>query len=144
MFKRDLPEAVSHPACSIFDKKLLFIAGGMSKGEWISTIQIFDIEKCAMYPIKDKKLENFGQPLAAPSMSAEYFDRLGLIICGQNLETGETEIRIFSSKKIDWKTYNIDHHYITNFSFIGLKLFSASPTSPIYMLTLGGMDFTST
>jgi len=60
MFKRDLPEAVSHPACSIFDKKLLFIAGGMSKGEWISTIQIFDIEKCAMYPIKDKKLENFG------------------------------------------------------------------------------------
>lgn len=84
ILKKDLKIAVIHAACSIFDKKLLFIAGGMKGGQWISDIQIFDIEKCQMYKIMDRKLENFNEPLSAPSMSAEFFDRLGLIICGQN------------------------------------------------------------
>ena len=54
--KRDLKIPVVHPACSIFDKKLLFIAGGMKDGLWISDIQIFDIEKCEMYDINDNEL----------------------------------------------------------------------------------------
>lgn len=95
--KRDLKIPVVHPACSIFDRKLLFIAGGMNGGQWISDIQIFDIEKCEMYNIKDKDLDNFKEPLIGPSMSAEFFDTLGLIICGQNLE-GQTILRIFSTK----------------------------------------------
>jgi hypothetical protein len=84
--KRNLRTPVVHPACSIFDKKLLFIAGGMNNGQWISEIQIFDIEKCEMYDTKDKELYNFKEPLAGPSMSAEFFGTLGLIICGQTLE----------------------------------------------------------
>jgi hypothetical protein len=95
--KKNLNVPVIHPACSIFDRKLLFIAGGMNGGQWISDIQIFDIEKCEMFEIKDKELHNFKAPLIGPSMSAEFFDTLGLIICGQNLE-GKTELHLFSNK----------------------------------------------
>ena len=66
----------------------------MNNGQWISEIQIFDIEKCEMYNIKDKHLKDYGEALIGPSMSAEFFNTLGLIICGQNQE-GDTELRIF-------------------------------------------------
>ena len=69
----------------------------MNEGLWISEIQIFDIEKCEMFEIKDKELHKFKAPLIGPSMSAEFFDTLGLIICGQNLE-GNTELHLFSNK----------------------------------------------
>jgi hypothetical protein len=72
--KRELRVPVVHPACSIFDKKLLFIAGGMNDGEWISEIQIFDIEKCEMYDIKDKGSIIFKSPwlgLLCPQNSLE-------------------------------------------------------------------------
>jgi hypothetical protein len=123
ILKRDLDVPVVHPACSIFDKKLLFIAGGMKDGQWISDIQIFDIEKSEMYKIKDKELHNFKEPLAGPSISAEFFGTLGLIICGQSLEA-KTELRIFSSKNRNWTTANSDITSVDNFSFISLKLFA--------------------
>ncbi len=56
MFRKNLTHAVLHPACSIFDKKLLFIAGGLRDGEWTSDIQIFDIEKCEIVSKPDKNL----------------------------------------------------------------------------------------
>lgn len=34
--KKDLLVPVIYPACSIFDKKLLFIAGGMNNNIWTS------------------------------------------------------------------------------------------------------------
>jgi hypothetical protein len=51
IFKKDLEVPVIYPACSLFDRKLLFIAGGMNNNQWLSLIQIFDIEKCHMYQI---------------------------------------------------------------------------------------------
>ena len=136
---KDLTTPVIHPACSIFDRKLLFIAGGMNNGHWISEIQIFDIEKCEMYDIKDKHLKDYGDPLIGPSMSAEFFDTLGLIICGQNQE-GETELRIFSSKNNKWTTSKSDCHSIEKFSFVSMKLFPGDKAQ-MQMLLMGGMDY---
>jgi hypothetical protein len=76
-----------------------------------------------MYDINDKELDNFSDPLIGPSMSAEFFDSLGLIICGQNL-LGKTQFKIFSSKNKLWTTANIGG--INNFSFISLKLFEGN------------------
>jgi hypothetical protein len=76
-----------------------------------------------MYDIKDKELVNFKEPLAGPSMSAEFFGSLGLIICGQSLE-GKTELRIFSSKNKNWTTANSEVISIDNLSFISMKLFA--------------------
>ena len=52
-FKTNLKKPVSRPACSISNKRLLFIAGGKNNGNWISDIQIYDIEHSKMYKTED-------------------------------------------------------------------------------------------
>ncbi len=96
-FKKDLAHPVIHPACKIYDKRLLFIAGGQIKGQWITNIQIYDIEKGELHKLekKDQEMGNIPVPLVGPSMSAEFFDTLGLIICGYNHQSKETEVWIY-------------------------------------------------
>lgn len=45
----------------------------------------------------DKALCQMIDPLEGPSMSAEYFDTLGLIICGLNSRNKMTEVHIFDT-----------------------------------------------
>jgi len=73
-------------------------------------------------------------------MSAEFFDSLGLVICGQNLKM-ETELRLYSSIKNKWITANSDTLNISRFSNMALKLFSGGDSEPIQLLLMGGMDY---
>lgn len=65
-------------------------------GEWISDIQLYDIEHSKIYQTKDQLLKNIPVPLVEPSMSAEHFDTVGLIICGVNPQNKKTEVHIYS------------------------------------------------
>ena len=86
-------------------------------------------------------MKTFGdEPLIAPSMSAEFFDTLGLVICGQNLRM-ETELRLFSSMKNMWVTVNSATLDINRFSNMALKLFSGGEGEPFQLLLMGGMDY---
>ena len=73
-------------------------------------------------------------------MSAEFFDTLGLIICGQNLRM-ETELRLFSSMKNTWITVNSATLNINRFSNIALKLFSGGEGEPFQLILMGGIDY---
>jgi len=73
-------------------------------------------------------------------MSAEFFDTLGLVICGQNLRM-ETELRLFSSMKNMWVTVNSATLDINRFSNMALKLFSGGEGEPFQLLLMGGMDY---
>ncbi len=75
-------------------------------------------------------------------MSAEFFDRLGLIICGQNME-GETEVQIFNSKSNSWifiKQDNLNINADLNYSFMALKLLSSGRHDEFQLILLGGMN----
>ena len=63
-------------------------------------------------------------PLEGPSMSAEYFDTLGLIICGLNPNSKETEVHIFDTKYNKWKIISQETLLFEKpFSFVALHIF---------------------
>jgi hypothetical protein len=41
-------------------------------------------------------------PLEGPSISAEFFYTLGLVICGLNPKRKTTEVHIYNTKKQNW------------------------------------------
>lgn len=56
----------------------------------------------------DKKLNSMQTPLEGPSMSAEFFDTLGLVICGLNPTTNKTEVHIYNTKHGNWAVITYD------------------------------------
>ena len=81
-------------------------------------------------------------PFVGPSMTAEFFDTLGLVICGLNPETQRTEVHIYNTKNGNWTI--IPHDSLTfdtellDYSLIGLHLFSFEPNL-YYMILAGGI-----
>ncbi len=64
-------------------------------------------------------------PLEGPSMSAAFFDTLGLIICGSNPLSKKTEVHIFDTKINYWKKISLEgQQFETPSSFVGLHIFS--------------------
>jgi hypothetical protein len=53
--RKNLLVPVINPGCSIYDKRLLFIAGGRCNEQWIPIIQIYDIERGEMIQDPDEK-----------------------------------------------------------------------------------------
>ncbi len=46
--------------------------------------------------------------LIGPSISAEFFDSIGLIICGLNPQSNKTELHIYSTSNNQWKINTLD------------------------------------
>ena len=49
-----------------------------------------------MYQTRDQNLKNIPVSLIEPSLSAEHFDTVGLIISGVNPHNKKTEVHIYS------------------------------------------------
>ena len=58
-------------------------------------------------------------------MSDEYFDSLGLIICGLNPQSMHTEVQIYDTKTCKWNSISAETLFIDRpYMFIGLRIFT--------------------
>ncbi len=78
-----------------------------------------------------------------PSISAEFFGDIGLVVCGQNLQN-QTVAYLFDVYSRQWKL--IGRPEVLNYGsygFIGLKVFKSGSkiNSNIYVLLMGGLNF---
>ena len=93
-----------------------------------------------MYKIYDEPLKNIPVALIEPSMSAEFFDRVGLIICGLNPNNNKTEVHIYSPIKNRWTLITQDDiNFNSCYGYIGLKTFSFNGRD-VYMVLMGGKN----
>jgi len=60
---------------------------------WATEVNVYDIEK-AQFVNNELIEEELPEALVGPSMSAEFFGNIGLIVCGQN-DTGKTVVYLF-------------------------------------------------
>lgn len=92
---QDKPKAMLfiEPEYSLFDKKLLFFAGGQCGSYlWKNDLYIYDIENRKQLKIQDEAIKTLSCQLVGPSMSAEFLSTFGLIICGLNPNKNATEL----------------------------------------------------
>jgi hypothetical protein len=71
-------------------------------------------------------------------MSAEYFDTLGLIICGYNASNDSTDIYWYDTKTTNWANLKLqnDTRKIGN-KYIACKIINLSPQE-FYLVLMGG------